>query len=226
MKRVVRTAVMILAPMLLTVSCGLMDMEQEETVATEMSLDRDTVYIMVGDQFTLTPRFSPATDALAYVYWSSSADSVVSISDNVFTGLSEGWSMVRATSVSGLLQDSCWVGVMPRWEPTVRQYPYEMLVYAEVTVHGLPFNPETMILGAFVDDEMRGSGELMTWKGRQYVRIRVGSDISYVDPNGVNETVSFRVYLKQQLRFEEFPQTLDFDGEAHGTLTNLYKISL
>ena len=54
----------------------------------------------------------------------------------------------------------------------------------------------------------------------------MGSDISYVDPNGVNETVSFRVYLKQQLRFEEFPQTLDFDGEAHGTLTNLYKISL
>ena len=91
-------------------------------------------------------------------------------------------------------------------------------------VYNLDFSNVPMMLGAFVDDEMRGAGELMEWKGQQYVRFRVGSDISYYDPDGLDETVTFRVYYRQELRYETFPQTIGFDGEAHGTLSSLFEI--
>jgi hypothetical protein len=203
-----------------------MDIEQDEQPAFGMSLGRDTLYVMVGDRFSLSPVFSPSADVPADVYWTSSADSVVSVADNVFTGVGEGWALVRATSVSRLLEDSCHVNVMRRWESTFRDYPYEMMVYASVTVHGQPFDSEAMVLGAFVEDELRGVGEPMEWHGRQYVRFRVGSSISYVDPDGLDETVTFRVYHRRQLLYEEFPQTIDFDGEAHGTLSSLFSLSL
>ena len=226
MKKTRRIALALVSALTLT-SCGLVDMEdQEELPLTEMHLQRDTLYLMVGDQFTLQPVLTPDSVTIDDVFWSSSADSVLSISNNVFTGVSEGWSLVRALSVSRQLEDSCHVCVMRRWENTEREYPYEMMVYANVSVHGQPFNPETMVLGAFVDDEMRGAGQLMEWKGKQYVRFRIGSDIKFVDPEGIEETVTFRVYYKQQLRYEEFPQELNFDGEAHGTLSSLFSLSL
>lgn len=225
MKKTVRIAVLLVAALSVW-SCGLMDVDQDELPVSEMSLGSDTLYIMVGDQLSLTPTFSPESDVISDVLWTSSADSVLSIRDNVFTGVSEGIAWVYAVSVSHQLEDSCCVSVMRRWESTDREYPYEMMVYADVKVHGQPFSPETMMLGAFVNDEMRGCGELMTWKGRQYVRFRVGSDVRFSDPDGDNEVVTFRVYDRAKLRYEEFPQTIEFDGEAHGTLSSLFSLSL
>lgn len=215
-------------PFLLSLaSCGLMEMdEQTDVVATQMTLQRDTLYIMVGDRLELHPVFTPDSVTVSDVLWTSSADSVLTVSNNVFTGMSEGWSTVRAVSVQRHLEDSCHVYVMKRWESMAREYPYEMMVYAAVTVHGQPFNPETMMLGAFVDDEMRGAGELMEWKGRQYVRFRIGSDMAYYDPDGIEETVTFRVYHRQELRYETFTQTILYDGEAHGSLSNLVELTL
>lgn len=47
-----------------------------------------------------------------------------------------------------------------------------------------------------------------------------------VDPNPwiYQETISFRCYDKKKLRLYECPITVEFDGETHGTLSNLYKI--
>ncbi len=215
-------------PFLLSLaSCGLMEMdEQTDVVATQMTLQRDTLYIMVGDRLELHPVFTPDSVTVSDVLWTSSADSVLTVSNNVFTGMSEGWSTVRAVSVQRHLEDSCHVNVMKRWEIMAREYPYEMMVYAAVTVHGQPFNPETMMLGAFVDDEMRGAGELMEWKGRQYVRFRIGSDMAYYDPDGIEETVTFRVYHRQELRYETFTQTILYDGEAHGSLSDLVELTI
>ena len=209
-----------------TVSCGLMDLDVEEQPdLAEMHLERDTLYIMVGDQFTLKTVFTPDTTATS-VFFTSSDTTVLRVADGVFTGIDEGWAQVRAVSVGRLLEDSCAVSVMRRWELSGREFPYEMMVYADVSVHDQPFNPQTMMLAAFVDDELRGMGQFMEWKGRQYVRFRVGSNLRRADPEGVTETVSFRVYYRQQLRYEEFPQTLEYDGEAHGTLSDLYKLKL
>jgi hypothetical protein len=226
MKKIIHKALLALLP-LLSASCDLMEMDdQVDIIPTEMSLGRDTLYIMVGDQIELQPTFSPDSVTVNDVLWTSSADSVLSINNNVFTGISEGWTTVQAISVSHNLIDSCHVNVMKRWESAAREYPYEMMVYAAVTVHGQPFNPETMMLGAFVDDEMRGASELMEWKGRQYVRFRVGSELPFYNPDGIEETVTFRVYHRQELRYEAFPQTILYDGEAHGSLSNLFALTL
>ena len=211
MKKVKSFSVMLLSLLALT-SCGLMEMdEQVEFPVTELTLDRDTVCVMVGDRFALTPVIKPDS---------------VSVEDNVFTAKTAGWALVRAISVSQQLEDSCWVEVMPRWEDNRYEYPHEMMVYADVTVDGQPFDPETMMLGAFVEDQLRGIGVLKESNGIRYVSFRVGSDMMEynTDPDGYNETIRFRVYLKRQLRYKEFPQTIEFDGQTHGTLNRLFEL--
>ena len=220
----------VLAPLLAT-SCGLMDMEeQQELVATQMQLGRDSLYIMVGDTLALQPEFTPDSVTVSDIYWASSAPDVLSVADNVFTARSAGWALVTAVSVARRLEDSCHVCVMPRWESMARQYPHEMMVYADVSVGGRPFTPDEMVLGAFVDDELRGIGEGMEWKGRQYVRFRIGSETAAVDPDNPDdesdEVVTFRVYHRSRLAYEEFPQKLNYDGETHGTLSSLFKLSI
>lgn len=208
-------------------SCGIMELdEQEQIVATEMMLGRDSVYIMVGDDFTIQPTFKPDSVSVNDIFWRSSDSKVVSVEDGHLVGQSEGTVWVYATSVSRQLEDSLVVVVMPLWQEPSRLYPYEMIVYANVTIGGQPFDPETQMLGAFVDDEMRGIGTLMKWKDKSYVRFRIGSDIAYYDPDGSTEEVTFRVYHRQKLCYEEFPQTIEYDGETHGTLSNLMTISL
>lgn len=226
MKHKTGTVTLLILTAMLNASCGLLDIDSNDSLPKAMQLDRHTAYLMVGDQLELHPAFTPDDESNIGVLWTSSDDNVLSVGENMFNALSPGTSMVRAFSTDGLMEDSCLVYVMRRWEMTDAEYPYEMLVYAKVTVHGQPFDPATMMLGAFVDDEMRGAGELMEWQGQTYVRFRIGSDMRYYDPEGISETVTFRVYNRHELLYEEFPQTLEYDGEAHGTLTNLYQLSL
>ena len=228
MKKIVRFTAMLLAFASLN-ACGLMELEEQtDFPVTEMSLERDTFYLMVGDQFTLTPQFVPDTVTIDDVFWMSSANDVLSVQDNVFTGQTPGWVTLKAISVSHQLEDSCQVLVLRRWENNSYEYPYEMMVYANVTVHGQPFDPETMLLAAYAEGQLRGVGRLRESNGIQYVSFRVGSELSGFDPDpeGYNEKVTFRVYYKNRLLMEEFPQTLYFDGEAHGSLTNLYTLAL
>lgn len=225
MKRIIPLYLLFLLPFL-TASCGLMEMENEEVIAMELHLDRDTLWIMVGDEFTLQPSFKPDSVSIPSVTWTTSSSDVLSIVDGVFHGTREGWAQVNARSIAADIEDSCMVCVMRRWEDTSKQFPYEMVVYASVTVNGKDFDPETMIVGAFVDGDMRGIGTLEKWKDNSYVRFRIGSDLRYVDPEGISETVNFRVYYKKELRYEEFPQTLDYDGETHGTLSNLFTLKI
>lgn len=225
MKKFVPLYLLYLLPFL-TASCGIMEMENEEVIAKALSLERDTLWIMVGDEFTLQPVFTPDNVSIDAVTWTTSASDVLSIKDGVFTGASEGWAKVHAKNIAADVEDSCMVCVMRRWEDSSRLFPYEMVVYASVTVNDKAFDPETMIVGAFVDDEMRGVGTLEKWKDTSYVRFRIGSEMRYVDPEGITETINFRVYYKQELRYEEFPQTLDYDGETHGTLSNLFTLKI
>ena len=51
MKKTVNRILTVLLTTLSLTSCGLMEMDTEELVAVEMQLERDTVYIMVGDQY-------------------------------------------------------------------------------------------------------------------------------------------------------------------------------
>lgn len=209
-------------------SCGLMELDESELAAMRMQLDRrDTLYVMVGDTFQLHPTFTPDSATMQQVLWLSSDNQVVYPTNNSFAAVGEGWAKIKALSVAWQLEDSCMVRVMPLWGQVMQQYPYEMIVYARIMVHGKPYDPETMRVAAFVGEEMRGEGELMTHFGVSYVRFRVGSDVNYTgNTDDYGETVTFRVYHQREFRCEEFPVTIDFDGESHGSLSSLFDLVL
>ena len=50
-------------------------------------------------------------------------------------------------------------------------------------------------------------------------------DGAELTPDVHREVITFRCYDKKKLRLYECPVTVDFDGETHGTLSNLYKIN-
>jgi hypothetical protein len=50
--------------------------------------------------------------------------------------------------------------------------------------------------------------------------------LPFYNPDGIEETVTFRVYHRQELRYEAFPQTILYDGEAHGSLSNLFALTI
>lgn len=209
-------------------SCGIMDLQDAGQAPTAMHLDhRDTIYVMQGDQVKLQPLFTPDTVQMQQVLWMTTNEQVLSLYDGVFTAENEGTAMIRAVSVAWQFEDSCTVSVMPRWENTAERYPYEMVVYADVTVHGKPFDSSTMMAAAFVNGQMRGVGELMEQGGKRYVRFRVGSDLNYTGAsNEVVEDVTFRLYHRKEMRCEDFPLTIRFDAETHGTLSALIDMKI
>lgn len=218
--------------LLLTISCGLMEIEEEPAMAeVKMYFDRDTIYIMKGETFTITPVFDPDSVTLNDIYWTTSNDTVVGVSENIFTAFREGWATVKGISVLHQIEDSCSVCVLNNWDYELPVYPYETVFYADVTVHGKPFNPETMKLYAYIGDELCGIGVQRENYGISYVELRVGSEQdvesgvdSEEDP--ILQLIKFRIYDKSRLIEEDVPGLVVFDGAAHGTLSNLYKIEI
>lgn len=211
-----------------TFSCGLMELEEDlPQVDVKMFFERDTIYVMQGESFAITPIFDPDTIPLSDVYWTSTNEDVVSfnLTNGNFTAVSEGWSTIFGTSVLYQKEDSCHVCVLPEWSTVVPSAPYETIFYADVTVHGKPFDPATMMLGAFVGEELRGVGIMREQYGVRYMEIRVGSEIfDEVDP--FDEFITFRIFDKSAMRCESSKTFVMFDGTSHGTLSNLFRIDV
>ena len=210
----------------LLMSCGLIDLDVSEDAqeAYQLFLEHDSVYVMEGDIFTLSPQFSPDSVSNREVFWRSSADSVVTIVDNTFIAQSEGEAYVSAVSVQDRHVDSCYVYVMPRWEVNVHDYPYEMVVYAKVSVHGAEPSQDILI-GAFRGIEFRGLGEWKDWNGQKYMQFRILSDIQELYEGG-EQKIRFICYDRKNLQLKEFPQRIVYDGETHGNLSNLFELNI
>ncbi len=208
-------------------SCGLIDLDVSEDAqeAYELFLEHDSVYVMEGDVFTLSPRFSPDSVSNREVFWRSGADSVVTIVDNTLIAQSEGETYVSAVSVQDRHTDSCYVYVMPRWEVNVHDYPYEMVVYAKVSVHGQPIDPTHMLIGAFAEGTCRGIGVLKESNGISYMEFRILGNMQYRGELG-EEEVTFFAYDRKNLMRYEFPAYLIYDGETHGSLSNLFTLNI
>lgn len=208
-------------------SCGIIDFDFDENIdhKSVMHLDHDEVYVMVGDQFSLTPVFEVDSLSNTAVYFVSLDNEVVTMTDNVATAVGEGETYITALSVMSNSLDSCLVHVMPVWQVTPSNYAYETLVYADIDVNGKPYDPKTMVVAAFMNNECRAVGEPMETAGVKYTRFRVYGTTPSGYGNGSDE-IQFRVYLREKLDYEFFQQRLDFDGETHGSLTNLFKLSL
>ena len=58
------------------------------------------------------------------------------------------------------------------------------------------------------------------WNGRDYMEIRIWSPFRY------GGEIRLRCYYRGKARAELFPDVLEFDGNALGTLSNLYPLVL
>lgn len=233
------------ALLLLTTSCGdFFDFGTEENPITyKLELSSHEITLMEQDQTTLKAAFNPDDGKEHYVFWLSDDDNIAKVAEGVVTGVTTGTVKVRCTATVASLQDSCTVNVIPEWTINPNDYRYDMMVYATVKVGELQ-NSENMVVAAFVGDEVRGIGRLLTAGTKSYWAIRVFSNNDYesqsqqganddeevdeeneIDSNyGQTETVKFKCYQKGSGIITEFDNAIDFDGMAHGTLSNLIKL--
>ena len=209
-------------------SCGLIDFEFEEYTqeAYEMHLDKDSVYVLYGTTFNLTPIFTPDTVTNREVYWTSADNNIVWAYNNYFVTISEGETYVSAITVQNRITDSCYVKVLPAWEININSFSDDMVVYAQVSIDEAPVDTANILLGAFSGGELRGIGEKKQWKGIDYFQFHIfGHKELEPNPENDKEIIRFAYYDKQNLYFQYLSQYLLFDGETHGTLSDLYVIN-
>ncbi len=210
---------------LLFVACGdYLDFgEEEELVQQTMTISSHELTLMVGDSCKLSASFSPDDGKEHSVFWASdSTERAVFVADTV-VGVSAGKLKVRCTSVNGGQKDSCTVTVIPNWTKTLDIYAhqYDMVVYASVQV-GNATNSDKFVIGAFIDDELCGTGRLLRTGNTTYWAIRIYSDEESDEDNPVN--VTFRCYERGKGVVTTFDKTIEFDGMTHGTLSNLIEL--
>ena len=246
MKAIHRILLLVVTVVQLT-SCGLLDFDVDEfgaETATEMRIGQDTIYVMVGDTFSLNPVFTPDTVNITDLYILPVEQDVVAVrGSDKLEAIGEGGTKLYIVSVSARIQDSCMVYVGARWDIANKVWPYETVFYAHVTVDGQP-PTEDMEVSAFVGNECRGIGQLKSAHGISYWQFRVGSDILYDNAlhidDGLGEdddeeedndsdeqytNIYFRCYDRTHRKLYTTATHGTFDGETHGTLSELFEIA-
>ncbi len=203
-----------------------MDTDENVQQAYEMHMERDTIFAMVGDSFTVRPVFTPEIVSNVEIFWYTDFDSIIRVVNDTVVAVGEGEAFLHGISVQDVKEDSTLVIVMPGWKYDPYNWPYETVVYADVRMNGEPL-AENAVVGAFVGDECRGIGEQKEWNGIRYTQFRIGSEMfSYPDPTSddvfINETIRFVLYDPETHMLRELDETMTFDGETHGTISNLF----
>jgi hypothetical protein len=187
----------------------------------QMGLERYVVTILEGEQYAIPVWFTPDSLYNATVYWETEDDDIATFHNDTLLALTPGLTRVFATSTIDRLSDTCWVQVLPHPQMDWGDFPYEMMLYASVSLHGRPLtveNQDSVIIAAYVDDDLRGVGQMREAKGREYFVMRIGA----YRPSG--DQLRLRCYYRGRALAEWFPQVLSFDGEALGTLSNLFPL--
>lgn len=226
--------------LLMLTSCGELFQFEPTVPPVSMTLDRHELTLMEGDRTVLTPTFDPDTVRNTTLFWVSSNPDVVTIEDNEIVALHEGEATLTAISVEMRIHDTCHVTVSSPWSVNAGNYAYDMIMYLNVTVDGQPLEPH-QLMAAFCDDEVRGVAQLRETNGIRYVMLRIYShnnpqgpfdpQMNPQDPLYPNdeeqapERFILRVYDRQTLRMYESPEVITFDGETHGTLSNLIPLN-
>lgn len=191
------------------------------TSAGTMTLPRKVMSLMVGDKYKIPVVFSPDTVSNHAVWWSAEDASIVSFSNDSVVGMSEGLSRVYAVSVSDRLKDTCLVNVVPKAYVNPHNYCYDMVIYADVSIHGKKYtktDEDSLIIAAYVDNELRGIGKMREWQGKPYMELRIWSPFEWGD------NIDLLCIYRGKARIELFDDIFVFDGETHGTLSNLYPL--
>lgn len=223
----------------LLTSCGELFSFEPTVPPATMTLDRHELLLMIGDRTTLTPTFDPDTIRNTTLYWMSDDPDVATIEDNEIVAVGEGETVLTAISMEKRIYDTCHVTVQRPWSVIQGNYPFEMMLYLDVTVEGQPLQSHHL-LAAFCDDEVRGVGEAKEAYGISYTAMRIHSRnnphppfdpvLHPQDPLYPNdeeqqpERFVLRLYDRQTLHLYESPDTITFDGETHGTLSDLIHV--
>ncbi|MCC8037243.1 MAG: hypothetical protein LIP02_03785 [Bacteroidales bacterium] len=197
-------------------SCGIFGDMDSTDFATAMDLNRHDISLMVGDTFQLEVTYAPETAKAPDTYWEVMQGMTITSVDpqGVVTATQVGESLIRARATANSLTDTCHVSTFARWEwADIPNNEYDMVVYADVQAHGLSNNG--IQVAAFINNQLRGLGEVSTSQDRTYTRIRVWH--SY--PQG--GTVTFRYYIPAQARAGLLDYSTTFSGETQGSLSNL-----
>lgn len=114
-----------------------------------------------------------------------------------------------------ILQDSCLVSVIERTEVSLNEFPYEMVVIANLEIADtiVTDSIQASRLVAVVGKEVRGRAVLREAYGIPYLEMRIGSKSAY------GEKITFEYFDHTCFIRHEFPE-ITFDGESHGTLSN------
>lgn len=205
----------------LATACG--DYFEGVTTAGEMQLTRKVIPLIEGDRYSIPVTFSPVELSNNTVYWLTEDNTVARFVNDTLVALSEGQTLAYAWSSIDLLRDTAIVVVLPGMYEAPADYPYDMVIYASVMIHGTPLTPDNAdqyAVGAYVGEELRGLGQMQRHHDVDYMVIRVWS------PFERGERVTLRCYYRGQARAELFPDVFTFDGERHGTLSQLYPLVL
>ncbi|MBO4811450.1 MAG: hypothetical protein J5552_07775 [Prevotella sp.] len=205
-------------------SCGEYWDGGEPVAARKMTLGRRVVNLVVGDRYRIPVIFEPDTLSNRSVFWQTVDNKVAVVENDTVIGMAEGLTLAYALSVSDHQSDSCWVNVLPSIYLNPKNYPYDMVIYADVTIHGHPYtkaDEDSLIVAAYVNNELRGIGKMREWKGRPYMELRLWNNNAES-----NDLVELRCYYRGRGLAEIFPTYYFFDGDAHGSLSHLEKLVL
>ena len=209
--------------LLVLTSCG--DFWESEpaamVTAQQMQLERRLVTLVEGDRYVIPVSFTPDSLHNATVYWESMDTAVVRFVDDTLHAVAQGLTQAVAFTTIDRLRDTCWVQVIGPMSYEYGRYANDMLVYASVDVRGKHLtvdNCDSLVIGAFVGDQLRGVGRMLRERDIDYMALRVESALGYGEPFTV------RCYHRGQARFDQFPDTLTFTGESLGRLSSLYPL--
>ena len=214
-----------LAMLFLLTACGdFWESEGAELLKPlDMHIRRDVITIVQGDTYCLPVSFSPDSIFNQAVFWQSLDTTVCTFVNDTLHALSPGITRVVAQATIHQFSDTCYVQVLPTMQADYGRYPYDMMLYASVNVHGKPLtieNSDSFLIAAYAGEELRATGRMMQHHDIPYMMMRIESPFSY------GEAITMRCYFVGEARFELFPDTLIFTGETYGTLSSLYPLSL
>lgn len=226
-------------PFLLGSCVELIEMEGDMENPLQVSLPFHEFDLMVGDSVTLVPVLKPDTAGVNYYWFTRDEDSQrlraigrhlkaleegdVTLFVKAMTPDEMADDVITPTSVV----DSCVVHIF-QWEPMPEgHYPYDMVLYCTLSIDGVDITNELLLgqteLVALVDGEVRGKAEVLdaTVGGQviNFLCLRISS------PEPAGEEVTLQCYMHGTIHRIILDQKLTFDGESHGTLSNLVKLT-
>lgn len=98
---------------------------------TGMSLSPSTATVLVGDETYVTPTIVPTDATNKAINWSTSDDSVATVSNGLVSGVSAGKATITATTVDGGFVDTCEVTVNNRPVTSLTLNKYQATIYLE-----------------------------------------------------------------------------------------------